>query len=189
MIIDNYRILKFSAREGVYKELSSGTIDYNCFEEEDVKNHSQILDGVKLMIERDVLGLNLNDSPGNYILELLDNDNNLVQCSLVIEKKEKGRVNVFKIITPSKVLNKLSDKDILINMILGQPISQEFADKCNALEATRGTNRYLKYKRLFMEIELGEYVWKNTTENHIARGILEKYSFTALEELYEDLIR
>lgn len=187
MIIDNYRVLKFSAREGVYKELSSGTIDYNCFEEEDVKNHCQILDGVKLMIERDVLGLNLKETPGNYILELSDNDNNLVQCSLVIDKKEQ--VNAFKIITPSKVLNKLSDKDILINMILGQPISQEFADKCNALEATRGTNRYLKYKRLFMAIELGEYVWKNTTENHIARGILEKYSFTALEELYEDLIR
>lgn len=182
MLIDNYRILKYVSHNGSYTELAKGTIDYNYFETEDVTTERQILDGVGIMI-RDLSGINLEESPGNYILELSDNDNNSMHIMLLIKPGFIGR----RLIKPSKILDSISHNDILINMILGQPISKEFVNKCNVLEATRGTNRYLKYKRLFMENELGEYIWKNTTENKIARSVLEKYTTTALEELYEDL--
>ena len=135
------------------------------------------------MFRINISGINFEEKPGSYILELSDNDNNSVQVMLLIKPGFVSR----RLIKPSKVLDSISHNDILINMILGQPISKEFVDKCNVLEATRGTNRYLKYKRLFMKNELGEYIWKNTAENKIAKSVLEKYTTTALEELYEDL--
>ena len=95
--------------------------------------------------------------------------------------------NIIKHVKPGRLLSTMSNKDILIKLILSQVITSDFAKKCKASSETRGTNRFLKYKKLFSALSDDDIRWKNNIHDTTAIDTLKNYSEAALEELYLDL--